>query len=285
MYLTTPYKDWEIIKKMGYIRSAVYQKGFTRSIAYPWALTGIFGAVHLIITLIPYNLSVGGGEISFGLVSAPIIGFLLGPFFGVIAVLIGSLLALFINPFIAIIGPFTVIATAAGAFAAGALRTRIRISIPIIFLLAMAVYLISPIGVLVPAFIWFHFIAFLCSLLFVFPNISTRLVKPLNLVSDTGRGVRFVSIWLFSLIAVTLDQVVGSAIGGWYFVLLGADPAFMAGFFELVILLYAFERLVGSILVAVIVFALVEGLSKTDFGLPLSRVGQYELLELGEEEI
>jgi len=260
--------------------------GFTRSVAYPWALTGIFGAVHLIITLIPYNLSVGGGgEISFGLVSAPIIGFLLGPFFGVIAVLIGSFLALFINPLIAILGPFTVIATAAGAFAAGAMRTRIRISIPIVFVLAMVIFLISPVGVLVPTFIWFHFITFLVSLLFLIPNISSRLIKPLNLTIDTERWVRFVSIWLFSLVAVTLDQVVGSAIGGWYFVLLGTDATVMAGFFELVIVLYAFERLVGSILVAVIIFALVEGLSRADYGLPLSRIGQFELLELSEEEI
>ncbi|MBE0526428.1 MAG: hypothetical protein IH631_05760, partial [Candidatus Thorarchaeota archaeon] len=83
--------------------------GFSRSISYPWALTGIFGAVHFVITLIPFNIALGGGgEISFGLVSAPIIGFLLGPFFGVISVLIGSLLAIFINPGIAILGPLTV---------------------------------------------------------------------------------------------------------------------------------------------------------------------------------
>ncbi|MHA2045592.1 MAG: hypothetical protein ACW99G_12410, partial [Candidatus Thorarchaeota archaeon] len=226
-----------------------------------------------------------GGEISFGLVSAPIIGFLLGPFFGVIAVLIGSLLALFINPLIAILGPFTVLATAAGAFAAGAMRTRIRIGVPILFLLAMVVFLISPVGVLVPAFIWFHFIAFLVSLLFIMPQVSSRLIKPLNLTIDSDRWVRFVSIWLFSIVAVTFDQAVGSAIGGWYFVLLGADATFMAGFFDLVILLYAFERIVGSLFVAVIIFALVEGLSRADYGLPLSRVGQYELLELDEGEI
>ncbi|MGY5871190.1 MAG: hypothetical protein RTV72_03005 [Candidatus Thorarchaeota archaeon] len=258
---------------------------FRKSMAYPWALTGIFGAVHLVITLIPFNLSVGGGgEISFGLVSAPIVGFLLGPFFGVIAVLIGSLLAIFINFGIAILGPFTVVATAAGAFAAGAMRTKIRIIIPITFLLAMAIYLISPIGVLVPAFIWFHFIVFLISLLFIIPKTSTRLIEPLNLNISTVRWFRFGSVWLFCLVAVTLDQVVGSAIGGWYFVLLGADAAFMAGFFEVAILLYAFERIIGSILVALVVFALTEVLSRADYGLPLSRVGHYELLELSEGE-
>ena len=35
----------------------------------------------------------------------------------------------------------------------------------------------------------------------------------------------------------------------------------------------------------IVVYALVEGLSRVDFGLPLSRVGNFELLELSEEEI
>ena len=285
MYLITPYKDWEKLENMAYIPTVSYRKGLTRSVAYPWALTGIFGAVHLIITLIPYNLSVGGGgEISFGLVSAPIIGFLLGPFFGVIAVLIGSLLAMSINPFIAVIGPLTALATAAGAFSAGAMRTKIRFSVPLIFILVMGIYLISPVGVAVPTFIWFHIIAFILSLLFVIPKISNKLLSPLNLEVDKDRGMMFVSIWMFCLVTVTLDQAVGSAIGGWYLPPLWGAPVII-GFFEGAILLYAFERIVASVIVAFVVFALVEVLSRVDFGLPLSRFGKYELLELGEEEI
>jgi len=258
---------------------------FSKSIAYPWALTGIFGAVHLIITLIPFNLSVGGGgEISFGLVSAPIIGFLLGPFFGVIAVVIGSLLAMFINPLIAVLGPLTALATAAGAFAAGAMRTKIRISVPVLFILAMGVYLISPVGFAVPAFIWFHIIAAILSLLFIIPGVSPKLINPLNLAVDVHRWRMFVSIWIFSLVAVTLDQAVGSAIGGWYLPPLYGLPG-IVGYFEVAILLYAFERIIGSLIVAVVIYGLVEGLSRVDFGLPLSRVGNYELLELSEEEI
>ena len=135
--------------------------GLKNSMAYPWALTGIFAAVHLVITLIPFTIAIGGGgSISFGMVSAPIIGFLLGPFFGVIAVVIGSILAMFINSSIAILGPFTVLATAAGAFAAGAMRTKIRITVPIIFIVAFGIYLASPVGVAVPLFIWFHLIVF-----------------------------------------------------------------------------------------------------------------------------
>lgn len=258
---------------------------YSRSIAYPWALTGIFAALHFVITLIPFNLSVGGGgEISFGLVSAPIIGFLLGPIFGVLAVLIGSLIAITINPLIAILGPFTVIATAAGAFAAGAMRTKIRVIVPIIFILAIGIYLNSPVGVAVPTFIWFHVIALVLSLLFMIPKISSKLISPLNLNVDTHQWIRFVSIWIFCLVAVTLDQAVGSAIGGWYLPPLYGE-SLIIGFFEVAILLYAFERIVASIIVSIIIYALVEGLSRVDYGLPLSRVGNFELLELGEEEI
>ncbi|MFW9800730.1 MAG: hypothetical protein ACFFD9_09855, partial [Candidatus Thorarchaeota archaeon] len=98
---------------------------FRRSGAYPWALTGIFAAVHLVITLIPYSLSVSGtGVISFGMISASIVGYLLGPFFGTVSVLIGSYLGIFINPEVALLGLTTPIATATGALAAGLLRVR-----------------------------------------------------------------------------------------------------------------------------------------------------------------
>ncbi len=258
---------------------------FKQSSTYPWALTGIFGAIHLIITLIPYNISIGGGEISFGLVSAPIMGFLLGPFYGVLAVILGSLIALFFNPLIAVLGPFTILATAAGAFAAGAMRTYDRKIIPILFILAMAVYLTSPIGVAFPYYIWFHLLVFVLSLLFIVPGYSKDLIKPLQLDIESERWKRFVSIWLFSLISVTLDQAVGSAIGGWYFILIGSEFGLILGYFELVVFLYAFERVVGSILVALIIFALVEVLSKVDYGLPLREKGAHEVLELPDDEM
>ena len=61
---------------------------FTRSGAYPWALVGVFAAVQLVMTAFPITFAIGvGGILSLGLVAAPIIGYLLGPFFGTISVL------------------------------------------------------------------------------------------------------------------------------------------------------------------------------------------------------
>jgi hypothetical protein len=261
--------------------------GLTRSVAYPWALTGIFGAVHLVITLIPFNFSVtGGGEISFGLISAPILGFLLGPFFGVIAVLIGSVIAILFNSTIAVIGPFTVIATAAGAFAAGAIRTKIRIGIPILYLVAMIAFLISPIGLIIPYFLLFHFIIFLLSLTFFVPGVSKRLIEPLLLERSFNRLSRLVSFFLLSIVAVTLDNVIGSALGAYYFIAAFAmTPDALAALFALGISVIPIERLLGSVVIAIILAALAEVLVRANFGLPLSRIGNFELLDLSEDEI
>jgi hypothetical protein len=255
--------------------------------AYPWALTGIFGAVHLIITLIPYNIAIGGeGAISFGLISAPIVGFLLGPFYGVIAVLIGSGLAMFISPALALIGPFTAIATAFGAFGAGALRTRWRLAVPIAYIIFMGVYIIGPIGLLLPQFLVFQFFVFLLSLVFVIPRVSKKFLEPLRRNRDVDRWFGLVSIWILSIVAVTLDHVFGLAAGVfWFNIGLAVDPATIAVWFAPALIIIPIERIVGSVIVALILAALVEILAKSDFNLPLSRIGNYELLELSEDEI
>ena len=259
----------------------------TRSLAYPWALTGIFAAVHLVTTLIPFSIGIGGGgEISFGLVSAPIVGFLLGPFFGVIAVIIGSVIAIFVNPAIAILGIFTVFATAAGAFAAGLMRTKWRLVLPILYISAMDLFLFSPIGAYVPQFLIFHLIVLLLSLPFFIPKISDKLIEPLKLERRFNRVSGFVAIWLLSIVAVTFDNLVGSVIGAFYFIAaFGMTPDVLAGLFALGIPVIPFERIFGSVIVTFILVGLAEVLARADFGLPLSRVGHYELLELSEEEI
>jgi hypothetical protein len=100
-----------------------------------------------------------------------------------------------------------------------------------------------------------------------------------------NRLLGLVSIWLLSIVAVTLDNVIGSMIGAYYFIFAYAmDPTALAGLFVLGIPVIPIERIVGSVIVALILVALAEVLARADFGLPLSRVGDYELLELSEEE-
>jgi hypothetical protein len=251
------------------------------------ALLGIFTAFHLVITLIPFTISFGGdAAISFGLISAPILGFLLGPFYGVIAVLIGSFIAISVNSTLAAIGPFTIFATAAGAFGAGAFRTKMRYLVPLLFGVDMVFYLLSPVGVLVPTFIWFHFITFLLSLLFVIPRIYSRLAEALKLTYPSNRAQKLIPIWLISIISVTLDQATGSAIGPYWFVwVLGLPAPAIAVYFDVAVFVYPIERLVGSLIVAAILIVLGEALSRTSFGLPLTNVSDKELIELSDEDI
>lgn len=251
---------------------------FRRSGAYPWALTGIFAAVHLVITLIPFSLSVSGtGAISFGMISASIVGYLLGPFFGTISVLIGSYLGIFINTEIALLGIATPIATAAGALAAGLLRVRKPIFIPIIYVAAMILYLISPIGLLVPELLWFHVIVFILSFLFLVPKISERIFDELEMKKTiTARA-----LFLFALVAVTLDQIVGSAIGTYYLVFVaGFDVSLVSTWYVAAVFIYPVERILGSIIIVFILKALVESLSTAYFDLPtipFRTVGSNEL--------
>jgi len=120
---------------------------FTRSGAYPWALVGIFAAVQLVMTYFPFTFAIGGGGIlSLGLVSAPIIGYLLGPFFGTISVLIGSFLGVALNVAAHPLAMFTPIAPAASALVAGSLRVKKPIVVPIVYIAAIAIFLVSPIA-------------------------------------------------------------------------------------------------------------------------------------------
>ncbi|MFW9919620.1 MAG: hypothetical protein ACFFED_08475 [Candidatus Thorarchaeota archaeon] len=234
--------------------------------AYPWALTGIFAALHLVITLIPFSLSVSGtGAISFGMISAAIVGYLLGPFYGTLSVLIGSYIGIFINPEIAVIGLTTPIATAAGALAAGLIRIKKAEFVVGIYIVAMVAYLVGPIGILVPEALWFHVIVFLFSLLLVLPFTKKRLNNEIGLSKSTSTRALFLVV----LIAVCVDQAVGSAIGSFYLIYVaGLDIALVSTFWVAVVFVYPVERIIGALIATFILATLIESISSGYFRLP-----------------
>ena len=263
---------------------------FTRSVAYPWALTGVFGAVHLVVTIIPYSLSVGGGGvISFGLVSGAIIGFLLGPFFGTIAVLIGSMAGGFVNPSIALFGLLTPLAPATGAFVAGSFRVRgLRIKsailVLIVYVLAFDLFIIGPIGIYALGFLWLHSIACFLVLLFLVPGVGHQLSDALHLEPDSKHSQSFFAIWLVSFIAVMADHLVGSTIAAYVFSA-GMDPEALALIFMGVAFIYPWERLLASIITAVVLFVTSISLAKTYFDLPTLPGIHSATLEIPPEEL
>ncbi|MHA2068521.1 MAG: hypothetical protein ACXABY_29515 [Candidatus Thorarchaeota archaeon] len=258
---------------------------FTRSGAYPWALVGIFAAVQLVMTAFPFTFAFGGGGfLSLGLVAAPIIGYLLGPFFGTISVLIGSFLGVSINVALHPLALFTPIAPAASALVAGSLRVKKPIVVPLVYVAAMAIFLVSPIAGLSYTFLWFHIIALILSFLFLIPLFREKLENGLEMDANVGYGIAVVSIWLLSLISVLADQLVGSTIGAFYFLTLGLDVPTLAGFYTGVIFIYPIERTLASIIAAFVIVALAKFLARTYFDLPTTPLDS-GIRELPAEEI
>ena len=262
--------------------------GFTKSVAYPWALTGIFGAFHLVLTFIPYSiLGMGGGVLTWGMVSAPIVGFLLGPFYGTISVFAGSLIGTGIfNPG-GILGPIVpILAPTAGAFAAGALRTgRVR-ELFVIFLIAILGYIVSPIGVQASIFIWLHLITFFIITILLVPQVYDRLKK--SVTFDRGRELTLMplAIFLFSFIALLTDHIVGNTASVYYLHYIGGfDVSTLVGFWLPITFVYPIERLVASIILAVVVVAASEAIVQTGLELPVSPWESREPLELSPDEV
>ncbi|MFQ5832173.1 MAG: hypothetical protein ACE5H4_05705 [Candidatus Thorarchaeota archaeon] len=261
---------------------------FTKSKAYPWALVGIFAAFHLVLSMIPYSvLGMGGGFLTWGMVSAPIVGFLLGPFYGPISVFIGSFLGVNVfNPG-GILGPLVpTLAPTAGAFAAGALRTGKPRLLFVLFLVAVLAFIASPIGIPAFMFIWLHLVTLVIIILLLIPRVTDILKDATSF--EEGRNIALMSfgIWLFSFIALLTDHVVGNAVSVYHFVyVLGWDPVGLVDIWLAITFVYPVERLVASIILAVVVIAVGEAIRQTNLELPITPWESVEARELTPEEI
>jgi len=262
--------------------------GFSKSVAYPWALTGIFGAFHLVLTFIPFSvLGMGGGFLTWGMVSAALVGFLLGPFFGTIAVLVGSIIGTGIFNLGAGLGPIVpILAPTAGAFAAGALRTgRVR-ELFVVFLVAILGYMISPIGIPAFIFIWLHLVTLFIVVILLVPKLMNKLTDAVTF--EKGRNLRLmpIAILLFSFIALMTDHIVGNTATVYYlFYFGGMDAATLVGFWLPITFVYPLERLLATVILAVIVIAASEAIVQTGLELPISPWENREALELTPEEV
>ena len=274
--------------------------GFTKSVAYPWALTAIFAAFHLVLTFIPFTvLGMGGGALTWGMISAGIVGFLLGPFFGTISVLIGSLIGAGIFNLGGILGPIVpVIAPSAGAFAAGALRTgRVR-ELFLIFLIACILFLIGPIGTLaftivelgpleIPvSFIWLHLVTLAIIAVLLIPRLAKKLSNAVSFERDRDIKLMPIAVLIFSFIALMTDHIVGntSSVLWLHYVALFDVPT-LVGWWTPITFVYPIERLLATVILTVIVIAAGEAIVQTGFDLPISPWESREQLELSQEEV
>jgi hypothetical protein len=261
---------------------------FRRSVAYPWALTGIFAAFHFVTSMLPYSvLGTGGGFLSWGMISAPIVGFLLGPFFGTISILIGSILnVLVFNPG-EILGPVVLtLAPGSGALAAGLLRANKPVGVIAVYLIGLIVFLLGPVGSLAYPYLWLHAISFLLVFPFVVPKTRRLLLKGLHFSKESNPAIIVFSVWLMSFIALIADNLIGGAIGTYYFVyILLFDPTALASVYMGIALVYPVERIIASAIVAGVALAVGYILAKSYFDLPVLPTSQMTIEELSEEEV
>lgn len=185
----------------------------------PISYIALMAAVTAVLQLIPFSVVLGSG-VSFplSLSVTGLIGILLGPWAGAIAVLIGSSIGVMIAPHTAWLGPITVIVMVAAPLATGLITTGRRYIVGIYLLAATAVWLIlflatngfpteSPASLLQP---WRYLVPGI--LLFV-PKINEKAIRLLSSERRLALGVALgYLIWIGSQTEHTLSSIIGNLI-------------------------------------------------------------------------
>ncbi len=241
-----------------------------------WALTFVFAAVQMVLTLFPAALPIGGTGAYFSIdfISAPIIGYLLGPFYGTVSVFFGTFIAAIVDPWSAgfwgifgfLGGIFAGMPPATGAFVAGLIKKGRHRMVPIVFLVTIGLFLITQIGLLVYSFLWLHIIALLFSFLFIVPQFKKHLNDGLDLSAGTINSKVAIAIWLLVFISVMADHTVASVMRAYVF--LAVPPDLIAVVYTSVIFIYPVERILASITGAFITILIAVAVTREDLHLP-----------------
>jgi hypothetical protein len=253
-----------------------------------WALTLVFAAVQMVITLFPATLPIGGtgAYFSIDLISAPIIGYLLGPFYGAVSVLLGTFIAAASDPWvIGLWGPFGIIGAllvaippAMGAFVAGLIRKGRHRTVPIVFIVTIGLFLITRVGLIVFSFLWLHFIALSLSFLFLVPQLKKPLKDGLNLAEGTSYPKVAIALWLLVFISVMADHIVASVMRA--FVYLAAPAELVSLIYTEVIFIYPIERILASIVGALVTVLIAVAITRVNLYLPTSPIREEEVVPI-----
>lgn len=260
----------------------------TQSSTYSWALTGVFAALHAMMSLVPFSMLIGGeGLLTMGLVTAPLMGYLLGPLYGTLSVLIGSFIVSGIINLGGILGPLVpVLAPCTGAFVAGLLKKGKPIQVVLVYMLGIEVFLFSPIAVYAIQYLWFQLICLLLMLVLMLPKVSNVFRKGINLSASISPLYWTASIWLLSLISVVGDSLIGGAISAHYLVyIVGMQDTAVANLYLIAIFVYPVERLIASVLITLAILAVSKSLERTSIPLPLIPQSPHDTAELSQTEI
>jgi hypothetical protein len=214
------------------------------------ALIAVFAAFHTVLSSLPYTIAIGvSGSITLGVISAPLVGILLGPTTGGLAVLIGSIISMFINPSGAIFGALSFLPATLGAFSAGFTIIKKGYISAAMILASIILFYSNPSGIEAIFYPWLHIIALIVALIF-----STRLA----VWSTDPSSIKKLSIGvpIAAFVGTLTDHIFGSALAIWIFNL-------QAEVWTSVIFIYPIERIVAVIITTAIALPLYYSLRKS----------------------
>lgn len=173
------------------------------------ALMAVFAALIAIITRlpgIPISLGVQTGDIEFSVPLYPLAGILLGPWVGMVAVLIGNIIA-WIIPTSTIMGFLLIPAGAFAAFSAGSLARRMKwanwkIAAALLVIL-IALWYVTPTGFEAPFYPFFLHVPALI-LILIFRG------KIFDFVNSTSKKLVTLGIGIASFVGVMADHMWGN---------------------------------------------------------------------------
>ncbi|MBT8171241.1 hypothetical protein KJN74_00010 [Candidatus Bathyarchaeota archaeon] len=215
------------------------------------AVIALFAALHAVLSSLPYTITIGigGGSITLGIISAPLIGILLGPISGGIAVTIGSIIGMFINPSGAIFGILSFLPPSLGAFSAGFSFKKLGYISAAMILGSILLFYSNPNGIEATLYPFMHIIALILGLAF-----STRLA--IWSVEDTKIEKLGIGIPIAAFIGTLTDHIFGSSLAIW--ILDVPAPVW-----NTIIFVYPIERIVAVIIITVIAIPLFYSLKRS----------------------
>jgi len=205
------------------------------------SLIAVFAALQALLAIFPFTITIGvSGQITLGVVGASLIGILLGPVIGGLAVLIGSFVGVFLNPAGAIFGVFTVIPPFFGAVGAGCVKVKRGYVAGSVILASLLVFFAHPFGREVLIYPWLHIVAMIAAF-------SPLAYVAGSTFSSSESTKPILGIVMAAFVGVLTDHITGSALAIWYF-----SPSLTPEIWYSIMFVYPVERIVALILASII---------------------------------
>ncbi|MCK4884489.1 hypothetical protein KAS24_00320, partial [Candidatus Bathyarchaeota archaeon] len=207
-------------------------------------------AFHTVLSSLPYTITIGvSGSITLGIISATLVGILLGPITGGLAVLIGSVIGMFINPAGAIFGALSFLPATIGALSAGFTITKRGYISAAMILASILLFYSHPFGREAMVYPFLHITAVIVALVF-----STRLAVWSTELSNIKK--LNVGVPIAAFVGTLTDHIFGSGLAIWIFDL-------PAAVWNSIIFIYPIERIVAVIITSAIALPLYYSLRKS----------------------